>query len=204
MPYPATVPLESVSRRCLSNRVDYLWELEFPEPPPTEAEWKEISRTRHGRFDSQELRALKKKMQIKEWGKNVKLGSWKEVVDKHGEKVAYTALRQGTLAHVPHTVLKEGHGVQWPDSHQFIMEESWWKASWREEVNFESNTEREITQSRIQEWLAENDPNFKNTDDLETLRAGATVGIPDNLPICLLYTSPSPRDPKTSRMPSSA
>ena len=30
--------------------------------------------------------------------------------------------------------------------------------------------------------------------------------IPDSHPIrsCLLYTSPSPRDPKTSRMPSSA
>ena len=42
MAYPATVPLEAVSRRCLSNLVDYLWELEFPEPPPTEAEWKEM------------------------------------------------------------------------------------------------------------------------------------------------------------------
>ena len=44
MAYPATVPLEAVSRRCLSNLVDYLWELEGfgPEPPPTEAEWKEM------------------------------------------------------------------------------------------------------------------------------------------------------------------
>ena len=31
------------------------------------------------------------------------------------------------------------------------------------------------------------------------------LGIkPTNIYICLLYTSPSPRDPKTSRMPSSA
>ena len=28
--------------------------------------------------------------------------------------------------------------------------------------------------------------------------------IPANITSCLLYTSPSPRDPKTSRMPSSA
>ena len=42
MAYPATVPLEAVSRRCLSNLVDYLWELEFLEPPPTEAEWEEM------------------------------------------------------------------------------------------------------------------------------------------------------------------
>ena len=30
------------------------------------------------------------------------------------------------------------------------------------------------------------------------------ISIPAFIPICLLYTSPSPRDPKTSRMPSSA
>ena len=30
------------------------------------------------------------------------------------------------------------------------------------------------------------------------------VDIANKLGICLLYTSPSPRDPKTSRMPSSA
>ena len=36
---------------------------------------------------------------------------------------------------------------------------------------------------------------------------GADVGnysVTDHSTICLLYTSPSPRDPKTSRMPSSA
>ena len=32
----------------------------------------------------------------------------------------------------------------------------------------------------------------------------ATQGAVKFTPICLLYTSPSPRDPKTSRMPSSA
>ena len=31
-----------------------------------------------------------------------------------------------------------------------------------------------------------------------------TFGLSDKSKTCLLYTSPSPRDPKTSRMPSSA
>ena len=57
----------------------------------------------------------------------------------------------------PHTLLKEGHGVKWPDSHQFIMEKSWWTASWREEVNFESTAEREATEAHIQQWLRENE-----------------------------------------------
>ena len=35
-------------------------------------------------------------------------------------------------------------------------------------------------------------------------RSGTKYGAPDGLITCLLYTSPSPRDPKTSRMPSSA
>ena len=34
--------------------------------------------------------------------------------------------------------------------------------------------------------------------------ANALVGDPEAFDDCLLYTSPSPRDPKTSRMPSSA
>ena len=34
--------------------------------------------------------------------------------------------------------------------------------------------------------------------------AHAHVGRPERYTACLLYTSPSPRDPKTSRMPSSA
>ena len=34
--------------------------------------------------------------------------------------------------------------------------------------------------------------------------AAARFGLQDPGNICLLYTSPSPRDPKTSRMPSSA
>ena len=36
---------------------------------------------------------------------------------------------------------------------------------------------------------------------MEAFRSGKPV---DKLYVCLLYTSPSPRDPKTSRMPSSA
>ena len=42
---------------------------------------------------------------------------------------------------------------------------------------------------------------------VELLQKGYEVVVFDNLynsKSCLLYTSPSPRDPKTSRMPSSA
>ena len=84
----------------------------------------------------------------------------------------------------------EGHGVKWPNSHQFIMEESWWTASWREEVNFESTAEREATEAHIQQWLRENDPHYKNTSDLETLGAGAKTGIPENAE--MLPPAPAP------------
>ena len=36
------------------------------------------------------------------------------------------------------------------------------------------------------------------------VKEGETVPLEKNTYDCLLYTSPSPRDPKTSRMPSSA
>ena len=38
----------------------------------------------------------------------------------------------------------------------------------------------------------------------DLLRTGESAYKENNLKDCLLYTSPSPRDPKTSRMPSSA
>ena len=40
--------------------------------------------------------------------------------------------------------------------------------------------------------------------DMQKLRELSTHGIPNNLRACLLYTSPSPRDKRQSRMPSSA
>ena len=47
-----------------------------------------------------------------------------------------------------------------------------------------------------------------SADNIEALAASGVKTIinnrPDNEDPCLLYTSPSPRDPKTSRMPSSA
>ena len=42
-----------------------------------------------------------------------------------------------------------------------------------------------------------------NNPLLVSVRSGARVSMPGMMD-CLLYTSPSPRDPKTSRMPSSA
>ena len=107
------------------------------------------------------------------------LGSWKDVVDKYGEAVAKASLRQGTLPHVPHPFLLPGHGLQWPDSHQFIMEDEWWTLSWREKLSFESAGEQEATQAQIEQWLRESDPQWLR-ENLEAFRAGASAstGIP--------------------------
>ena len=42
-------------------------------------------------------------------------------------------------------------------------------------------------------------PSFTNLNKAVSLLGSSEIEV-----ICLLYTSPSPRDPKTSRMPSSA
>ena len=112
------------------------------------------------------------------------LGSWKDVVDKYGEAVAKASLRQGTPPHVPHPFLLPGHGVRWPDSHQFTMEESWWSLSWREKLNFESAGEQEATQAQVDLWLRENDPPYKVEDNpnLEAIRLAALQApIPENV-----------------------
>ena len=43
-----------------------------------------------------------------------------------------------------------------------------------------------------------------STDGLKRGLSVNNTGAPINVPVCLLYTSPSPRDLSTSRMPSSA
>ena len=49
-------------------------------------------------------------------------------------------------------------------------------------------------------------PHGLDMDDMRWADLVVTMGCGDECPYvpCLLYTSPSPRDPKTSRMPSSA
>ena len=42
------------------------------------------------------------------------------------------------------------------------------------------------------------------SDDEELTQSGSSVPTDEHLEICLLYTSPSPRDQRGSRMPSSA
>ncbi len=54
--------------------------------------------------------------------------------DKHGPEVAYAALKQGALPDVPHTLRLHGHGVKWPNSHQFISEPRFWNEARREEL----------------------------------------------------------------------
>ena len=69
-----------------------------------------IGQCRGGNFNTPELSALKKRILIKEWGKTSELGSWKQVLDRHGQNVAYAALRQGTLPYVPTVCCYPGTG----------------------------------------------------------------------------------------------
>ena len=45
---------------------------------------------------------------------------------------------------------------------------------------------------------------FKNSIAIDTEATGLQIPERDKLSLCLLYTSPSPRDVEESRMPSSA
>ena len=80
-----------------------------------------------GNFDTPELRAVKKD-HVKEWGTEAELGSWKTVLDRRGQNVAYAAPRQGALPYVPHSLLLPGHGVKWLESHEFILSKQFWKS----------------------------------------------------------------------------
>jgi len=82
---------------------------------------KAIGECKMGKFDTPFLLAVKKRILTKKWGQEAELGSWKQVLDRFGHNVAYAALRQGTLPYVPHSLLLPGHGVKWPESHEFVL-----------------------------------------------------------------------------------
>ena len=69
-------------------------------------------------------------------------------------------------------------------------------------LNFNSDSEAEIEEFRVK-YLGKKGllnsyfVEFKSLESDEKKKLGSLLN-------CLLYTSPSPRDPKTSRMPSSA
>ena len=65
------------------------------------------------------------------------------------------------------------------------------------------NDEWQFKQSISQSWLPAQVPGAVHTDLMNNrMIKDPFYGV--NEKSCLLYTSPSPRDPKTSRMPSSA
>ena len=117
---------------------------------------KMISMCKGGSFDTPEIHALKKIFE-KTHGHDVELGSWKQVVDRHGPAVAFAALRQGTLPYIPHTLLRPGHGVAWPESHEFILTRRWWKESWRNEITYRGTSEADTAKEErdIRKWLME-------------------------------------------------
>ena len=106
------------------------------------------------------------------------LVSWDEVVKKYGECSAYTALSQGTLPYVPHTLLMPGHQVQWPNSHQFVLSRQFWTATWKDELDFLVGREDEMpSHETINRFLREN--GFIGGSD--SLPARASVGMPSDI-----------------------
>ena len=114
------------------------------------------------------------------WGKEKKLGSWKQLCDKHGKEVAYAALKQGTIPHVPHTMLKPGHGVQWPENRQFVMEETYWKQHWRDTITWETDDDEfpADLEAQISKFIAESNDAPKAWDEFA---ATAETAIPTGM-----------------------
>ena len=134
-----------------------------------------------GNFDTAFFTQLKKKAKLESWGKDKKLGSWKQLCDKHGKDVAYAPLKQGTIPHVPHTMLKPGHGVQWPEDRQFVMEETFWKQQWRDTITWETDDDEfpADLDAQISKFIAENNDDTPKTWD--EFAVTAEKGIPTGM-----------------------
>ena len=113
-----------------------------------------IGRVMRGRYDDDEYcKKLRKDIHIQEINKKYRLASWCKVLDEHGYNVSVAALKQGTLPYIPHTLLRPGHGVKWPESHQFLIEQKWWTETWRTEVSVASSSDSAETRAEIAEFL---------------------------------------------------
>ena len=77
---------------------------------------------------------------MEECGAGNHLASWKQVVGQHGLRVRLWGLKQNTIPHVPHRLLKPGHSVPWPENREFVISKRYWKEPWREELNCEQDT----------------------------------------------------------------
>ena len=153
----------------------------------------EIAKCEHGNFNTPYLKKLNKKCKVKDWGKTRRLGSWKEVCDLHGENVALAALKQGTLPYCPHPLLKPGHGVKWPDSHQFVLTETHWKDSWNTEDGVEADAEN--AQPEIDELFAAHEPP-PELPAWDAFRRGASTGMPQPAPTPAEEPAPTPAQPE--------
>ena len=104
-------------------------------------------------FDNEYFQALRREIKIKELGIEHEIGSWVAVLKRHCEKVAYAALKQGTLPHKPHGLLLPGHNAPWPESHEFLLERRYWTSSWRKELQgWCDDTEDPIVQETTDEF----------------------------------------------------
>ena len=76
----------------------------------------------------------------------------------------------------------------------------------------EARADGGVERGWLPDWLPDNAINIHDYHDLDTniraisfgMRDSRTFVFPDHCIACLLYTSPSPRDKRQSRMPSSA
>ena len=112
-----------------------------------------VAQCPQGSYDKSEyIKSIRKKIKLTEYRNNNQLGSWKQVVDRVGETVAYAAIRQGTLPHLPHSWLRPGHGVKWPDSHEFVIQSTEWSTSWRDEIEVDVD-ESTLDGTELEQWM---------------------------------------------------
>ena len=133
----------------------------------------DIASCKTGDFNTPYCRSIKRKQQIEEWGAGNHLASWKQVVAQHGLGVSLWGLKQNTIPHVPHRLLKPGHSVPWPDNREFVISKRYWNELWRDELNWETNDYEypEDLDEEIRKFIAEQDT------DVEFIGSAAT-GVP--------------------------
>ena len=95
---------------------------------------------------------------------------------------------------MPHSLLLPGHGVPWPESHEFVLTKKYWHEHWKQEVAFDDE-DPVATQQAIDEFLASPETQCEEHTSWTELTATVMTGIPSGETMEQRDTTPSMFNP---------
>ena len=118
----------------LSSYLDSM-EDRYPKGHPLLREFKrKVGKCRKGQFDTWELRVEKTRVKLRQMG--VHLGSMEALIEIHSHRFVLQAIKYGLIPYVPLSPEELCQEATWPESHEFVISEKYWKYGWEDDPTY--------------------------------------------------------------------